>query len=1176
MVIFNAFRILILVVVLSASTMLGQISASTGAIQGTATDSSGALMSGATVTLTNTSTGIVEAAVKTKSNGGFVFPLLVPGNYEIQVQAQGFNSSRIQGIVVEVTKVSVIKASLEVGKVTSEVTVSATAQMVDTTTATTGDVENAEQIRSTPLPTRNFLNLTTLQAGVDATMQSAAVVGAGAPVIEVAGQRSISNNYVLDGVDANNFGSNSLSSAAVPNPDAVEEFRVNTSMYDASQGRSSGGNINAIIRSGTDKFHGSLFEFNRNTDYNANDFFFNQNHAQRPVLLQNQFGGTIGGPIPKLGETFWFFSYQGTRQVNGVSSAVTGSQPVLPARNGMSAAQYTASVAAAFNIPAANLDPVAINLLLAPGQYGGYLFASANGTPGTIGTGAISIPTKYSANQYVTSADRQVTKKNHVSVKYFTSLSTQAVPTGGTTLGQGQTAPANNYHLGVSDSQVVTPNLVNQFDTGYTYLRSATTPNPNGVTNDSVGITKFDSGFGFVEGESIPNFTFTSGSTAQSFGGSNTNGSVHGGTASITANDVLSYSFGSHTIRTGFQFTRYQWNYENDYGATGAIGFPNFNAFLTGSPQSLFVSTGLHYNEFRAFNAAGFIQDDYRVLRKLMLNIGVRYDYVGWPHDDLGRIGNYDQSRVAAGCVAGGGGACMQAGFFAPSYAPKVGTPGVSGSTLTSLTYPIAVPRIGFAYDVLGNGRLAVRGGFGVFNITDSAIPILQLNAGPPVLDLYNVSVPASPTNVKQLANPWPAGLLLPSAYPAIPPFGQFQGTFSSTGTPLFLDGNGNSVPLVGTNSMVRNLIHSYNEQWGLNVEYSPWKDYVVQVGYIGSRGLHLMDNNKTNLAVLASPQNPITYTYTPPGGGAPVTTTITTNSAANANLRVPEIGISAGGNSQLQNFGYSYYDGLTVELRHSFSQTFRANVDYTFSRSIDDSSAIGGFSVNPAVPNLSKGVSDFNEPNRLVATYTWALPGPKSGWRGEVLGGWQTTGVFIIQTGLPLSVTSTTGGSLEGVTGTGEANVATCVGPRVFPGSAYANRTKYLNNTCWAAVPVLAKGTIVTGINDLQGPGSGSFPVGPTGPGDPGTGSLLGNSSRNIVHGPTDSDLDMAVMKDFPIHSLGERTNLQFRAEAFKLFNNVNFSNPSGSINSATFGAITSTLDTTGRILQLAAKLSF
>jgi hypothetical protein len=492
------------------------------------------------------------------------------------------------------------------------------------------------------------------------------------------------------------------------------------------------------------------------------------------------------------------------------------------------------------------------------------------------------------------------------------------------------------------------------------------------------------------------------------------------------------------------------------------------------------------------------------------------------------------------------------------------------------LTYPVLVPRVGFAYDVFGNGKLAVRGGVGIFNITDSAIPILQLNAGPPVLDLYNVSVPASASNVKQLANPWPAGLLPPSAYPAIPPFGQFKGTFSSTGTPLFLDDNGNSVPLVGTNSMVRNLIHSYNEQWNLNVEYSPWKDYVVQVGYIGSRGLHLMDNNKTNLATLASPAHPVTYTYTPPGGGAPVVTTITTNSAANANLRVPQTGMSAGGNSQLQNYGYSYYNGMTVELRHSFAQSFRANIDYTFSRSIDDSSAIGGFSVNPAVPDLGRGVSDFNEPNRLVVTYTWIVPGPKSGWRGEVLGGWETTGVYTIQTGLPFSVTSSTGGSLEGVTGTGNANVATCNGPRVFPGSAYANRAKYLNSTCWAAVPVLAKGTIVSGFNTLQGLGSDSFPIGPTGPGDPGTGSLLGNSSRNIVHGPTDSNFDMAVIKDFPLHFLGERTNLQFRVEAFKLFNNVNFSNPSGSINSATFGAITSTIDTTGRILQLAAKLSF
>jgi hypothetical protein len=1154
-------------------TARAQISGSTGAIQGTVDDASGAIVPGATVKLTNTSTGVVAGTVTTRNNGAFVFPLLTPGTYQLEVTAQGFNASRIEGIAVEVTKVDALKAVLTVGQVSSEVTVNASAQMVDTVTSTTGDVEGGLQIKATPLPTRNFLNLTSLQAGVASTMQSAAVVGSGTPVLEVAGQRSINNNFVLDGVDANNVGGFSLGNAPVPNPDAVEEFRVSTSMYDASSGHSSGGNINAVIRSGTDHFHGNLFYFNRNTDYNANDFFFNQKGAPRPTLLQNQYGGTIGGPIPKLHDTFWFFSFQGTKQINGVASAVAGSQPVLPTRSASTTqAAYIQALATAFGIPAGNIDPVAANILLAPGQYGGYLFASGSCSScaaGASGSVAIAIPTRYAANQYVGSLDRQITKNNRLSAKYFENISTELTPTGGTTLGQGQNTPANNYHFALSDSQTFTSNLVNQFDGGFTKLRNGTFP-IIGVTVQQIGETKWDSAFG----DSIPNFTFPTGANAQSFGGANTNGSVHGGSASITFNDTVSWTLGNHTIRTGGQFIRYQWNYENDYGATGAIGFPNFDSFLTGSPNSIFVSTGLHYNEFRDYNLSGFIQDDYRATKRLTLNLGVRYDFIGWPHDDLNRIGNYDLSLVAPGCVAGGGGACMEKGFIAPAGAASVGTPGVSGTTLLSTNHPIWAPRVGFAYDVFGNSKLAIHGGFGIFNITDSNIPILQLNAGPPVLDLYNTSVTGLSD---QLANPWPAGLLLPSAFPAIPPMGQFQGTFNANGTPQFLDPNGNSIPLVGNYSMNRQLIHSYNEQWSLNAELSPFANWVLQVGYVGSHNLHLLTENAINIAALASPTHPVNYTYTPPGGGTPVTTSITTNSAANANLRVPEIGISAGGNTQIGNLGFSYYDALTVEVRHAFAHGVRANVDYTWGKSIDDVSAIGGLAVNRVIPALNRAVSDFNEPQRLVFVYTWDIPGPRSGWMKQVLGGWESSGVYTLQSGLPFSVTSTSGGSLFGTSGFGMANRVAGCGPLQNPGATATKLNNYINTACFQAVPTLAAGTVVSGINAYQGPGTDSFTVGGTGPGDPGTGSLLGNSERNIIQGPLDQDFDMSLLKNFGLKVLGRQPVLQFRVEAFKLFNNVNFSNPNVSINStSTFGKITSTLDNTGRILQLAAKLSF
>src|SRR5215475_3468289 len=403
----------------SSSAAWAQISSSTGAIEGTVTDPQNAAVASAKVSLTNLDTGAVVSGL-TQGDGTFVFPLLAPGNYRIQVLAPGFESTMLDGVKVEITRVTNANARLRLGQVSTVTEVSGAFQTVDTRTATTGDVITGNQIREMPLPTRNFLDLTGLQAGTAPRMQSAATVGRGTPTLDVAGSRATTNNFVLDGVDANSFGSNSLSTVPVPNPDAVGEFRVSTSLYDASQGRGSGGNINVVLRSGSDHFHGGLFEFYRSNDMNANDFFANAAGKPVPVLLQNQFGGQVGGPVPKVKDTFWFFAYQGTRQKNGVSSLVSGSQPVLPTT------RTAASLGAAFGINPANIDPVAVNLLNQPGPYGGLLYPSGscagvpncNG-PGGIGSLVLSLPTIYNEDQESVSFDRNLFHNNHLAVQYF-------------------------------------------------------------------------------------------------------------------------------------------------------------------------------------------------------------------------------------------------------------------------------------------------------------------------------------------------------------------------------------------------------------------------------------------------------------------------------------------------------------------------------------------------------------------------------------------------------------------------------------------------------------------------------------------------------------------------------------------------------------------------------------
>ncbi|HEV3196421.1 MAG TPA: carboxypeptidase-like regulatory domain-containing protein [Bryobacteraceae bacterium] len=1155
-----------------------QISSSTGAIQGMVIDPQNAAVGGAKVSVTNTDTKTVVSGIS-QGDGTFVFPLLAPGNYQVQVQAPGFESTVLDGVKVEITKVTNATAKLRLGQVTTIAEVSEVFESVDTRTATTGDVITGTQVRNIPLPTRNFLDLTALQAGTAARMQSAATVGRGSPTLDVAGSRGTANNFVLDGVDANSFGSNNLSTVPVPNPDAVGEFRVSTSIYDASQGRGSGGNINVVLRSGTDHFHGGLFEFYRSNDFNANDFFSNMQGKPVPVLLQNQFGGDVGGPIPKLKDTFWFFSYQGTRQKNGVSSLVSGSQPVLPS------ARTASSLGAAFNVNPANIDPVALNLLNQPGQYGGFLYPSGtcNGVPncngpGGIGALVLSLPTIYNEDQESASLDRSLFHGNHLAAQFFYANITQFAPTGGgVSLGQGQNSPAKNKHAALTDTESFTSNLLNEFRAGFTNIKSGTLSTENVKVGD-IGMTKWD-------GNLYPGIPALSISGLLSFGGIGVNSFQAGGNTSITIGDTLSWTRGKHTVRVGIESRRYAWNVDNEYGTRGSLSFPDFPSFLTGTPNRLQIDVGSFQRNYRAQDLVWFVQDDFRVLRKLTLNLGLRYDYLGFPYDLNGKVGNFDPSLVPASCIAAGGGNCVLAGFISPaSLKGGLGTPGVSNTTLTTTNKLDFAPRVGFAYDVMGNGKMAIRGGFGYYYIRTSGQTLLQLIASPPWVEQYL----ASGTGVvgsRVLANPWPAGLPMPSQFPILPVMGQFNGTYSAAGAPNFVNPDGTPAVAQSLYGFTRALVTPYVQQYNLSAQYQLPKGWLLEVGYIGSHGRNLLVEPSLNQSLLVNSSSPMTYNNTLiAGNGHPSGITVSQNSNANATIRVPVPGFAPAGLNLVTNQGYSHYNGFILELSHAFARGFQLKMDYTQSRSTDNDSGPSGsdldsFQGNQLVSQFNRGVSDFNQPHRIVFTGVWNLPGPKTGWKGQAIGNWGLSGVYTIQSGFPFSISSTSGGGLAGLSGsvTVRANYVGCSNLKT-PGSTEKNLNSYLNASCFAAVPNLPSGTLLTGFSPQQGPGSGSFPIGNNGvAGDSGVGSLFGVAGRNIVQGPPEQRFDLALTKVFPVRKLlGEAGNLTFRAEAFKVFNNPIFSNPAANISNATFGRITSTIDSTGRILQLALKLNF
>ncbi len=814
-----------------------------------------------------------------------------------------------------------------------------------------------------------------------------------------------------------------------------------------------------------------------------------------------------------------------------------------------------------------------------PGQYGGYAFPSGS-CAGLTGCGvgtlagriALSVPTDYNEGQYVGTVDRNLFRNNHLSAQLFWANISQITPTGGgSTLGQGVTTLSKNEHAALTDTETFTSNLINEAARRLHLFPSVPKVVEN-YTVSEIGQTKWDA-------SSVPGISTYSAQrrTGISVAWARTR-TRRARTPRLPSATRCRGPHGKHTVRAGFEWRRYRWNDDDEFDTRGIFSFANFDTFLEGAPSSDQIDVGLFARHYRAQDLVGFLQDDFRVTRRLTLNLGMRYDYLGFPDDTQNRIGNFDPTLIPASCIAAGGGNCMQAGFVSPASVPGLGTPGVSNTTLNTQDKNNIAPRIGLAWDVLGNGKLSLRSGFGMYYIRTSGTIVLQLIAAPPWDEEYRGTAPG--TDI--LANPWPPGLPQPSQFPILPQIGQFSGTYTSTGAPVFLNANGTPAAAQNLDGFSRNLVTPYVEEYNLDLQYQLPGGWIMETGYIGSHGVKLTVEPGLNQALLVNSSDAITYNNpTIQANGYPNGITVAENSNANAQLRAKLPGFTASGLSLLGNYGYSHYNAGILELRHAYAKRFQFKFDYTFSHSDDTNStdAASALAFNQLVPQFDYGPSSFDQRHRFVFTYVWDLPGPKTGWMGKTIGGWELSGVYTLQSGLPFSVTSNTGAGLAGESAGGSnAIVNSCTGGYIVPGSAVSNLGDYINKSCFSAVPNLAAGTILTGLTPQEGVGSGTFPVGaiPGDTKDTGVGSLFGTAQKDMLRGPFVQRFDMALIKNIPLHIFGEETNIQFRAEAFKLFNNVNFQNPAANVSLATFGQITSTIDSTGRILQLGLKLNF
>src|ERR1700734_671299 len=497
--------VLLLAGMLASESAYGQGGA-TGAISGLVVDTSGGSISGADVQVIDARTESAVRKLPTSTEGIFVATLLPPGNYIVVVNKSGFAEAKVSNIEVRVTETTRVTITLKPGAVSEKVEITAQVTAVETSNATTGQSLGTATIRELPLATQNYQQLLTLSAGAASDLNAAAQLGRGSVKLFVNGQREDNNNFLIEGISATDYNVAQATYVPLPNPDVIQEFKVQTSLYDASQGRDGGGNVNAILKSGTREYHGDAYEFFRNDVLNANDFFLNRDGGDRPDINQNIFGGSLGGPVVKDKLGYFFVNYQGTRQRSGLSPGtfISTTIPTLPADRSEAAISQTF-----FGNTTTPIDPVVLKLLQFQGnqfgaQPGGFLIPSGDPTTGAF---AVSKPGKYTDDQFTSNWDREFRGgQDKLSVRFFFSDSESLLPFGGGDLQEslGSTlasavstsslnfpfdTPVHARFLNITETHLFSPTVVNEFRFGLVHINDDLT-NVAPVTASDLGIDR--------------------------------------------------------------------------------------------------------------------------------------------------------------------------------------------------------------------------------------------------------------------------------------------------------------------------------------------------------------------------------------------------------------------------------------------------------------------------------------------------------------------------------------------------------------------------------------------------------------------------------------------------------------------------------------------------------------
>jgi len=1141
--------ILIVVAMVSATVVFAQ-TAETGALGGTVTDATGAVLSGATVRVINAATGQVRTATS-QTDGRYTVALLPPGSYRVEVAKADFQSAVKPSIRINVAETIRFDVIMQVGSVEQKVTVEASGLIVQTESSSVGRVVNQEVVESLPLVTRNYTQIIGLSPGIEAQVTNASELGRGSGGVSptqttagtfVHGARSYDNNYQMNGISVNDNEATGGSSGGVPipNADTIEEFKVQTGLYDAGFGHNAGANIDIVTKGGSNQFHGSLFEFFRNEDLNANNFFFNRAHQPRGVLRQNQFGFTLGGPIIKDKVQF-FTSYQGTRQLNGASTAINTTCAATlfepPLTNNRSAqalgalfAGQTGSLGGtAIAADGSNINPAALALLNFKLPNGSFLIPTPQVLDPTQpfasqGFSAFSEPCRYDEDQFMVNLDYLQSTKSKLSERFFFVDGTQDIsfPVGtfvppGNVPGFPSNVINNSRTFSLAHTYTFSSHLLNVARVGFNNIVGSLAPHSPYKFSD-VGIAEA------AQNNDLPSITIAG---SLNMGPS---GPLEFTQNSYSFDDSLSYIRGRHSMRFGGGITRLQNNLSNvrTGGNIEFLTFPDFLLGLSGAQNgsgfsNVFASLdalGEFDRAYRAWEGNLYYQDDMKVSPTFTLNVGLRYEYLGLYGDAGGRNANFDPLRANpdppdAGTIQG----YVVASNFKETVPPGVirsDNPwAVAGTGRNTLG-----PRLGFAWQVLPNStRLVLRGGGGVYYSRPTGEAFVQNVFGAP-FSVTRINVGTTNASAT-LQKPFP---------PSPPSFPFFPAYSPTTSTTVFDDGQ----------DFRPGIIYQY----GLNLQTAVTPNMLLEVGYIGTRGTHLLRQRSANQALSASLSDPIRG--------------VTENRADNVAQRLPILGIPPDGLVQVESAGASWYNGLEISLTRRFSRGLQFLASYTYSRTLDtDGAAINTTAAGNAIttgnqndPRSRYGPTDYSRPHRLILSYVYDLPGPKNrtGLRGRLLGDWAVAGVLTFQAGQYITILNTNPFNVFGISEDRASISPSCNGHYVTNGSVDSKLGNYFNASCFMSPAVIS--------SDGQGTG-------------------FGNSGVGIAHGPDQRNSDIALIKRIGVRWPSESGNVEFRAEMFNAFNTPQFSNPDNSLSSPTFGQISS-VSVAPRIVQFALKLNF